>query len=69
MKLPAEDRLELADELFESVPDQVENREWQREWAEELQRRVNDIRAGKVGGIDSEKVFAEELQRLDSAGE
>jgi putative addiction module component (TIGR02574 family) len=65
MKLPADERLALADELFESVPDEVEDPQWQAEWAKELERRIEDIRAGRVEGIDADQVFDEELARLE----
>lgn len=69
MNLTADERLELADELFESVPDEVADLQWQREWTEELRRRVEDIRAGRVEGIDAEQVFDEEFARLDHSSD
>ena len=61
MNLPADERLQLADELLHSVPDEVEDQVWREEWAEEICRRVEQIRAGSVEGIDAEQVFSEEL--------
>ncbi len=68
MKLPPDERLQLADELLDSVPDEVEDPAWQKEWADEIRRRVEQIRAGEVEGIDADQVFTEELERLDPAG-
>ncbi len=65
MKLPADERLTLADELLESVPDEVDDPQWRSEWARELERRVEDIRAGRVAGIDADQVFDEELARVE----
>jgi len=67
MNLPADERLQLADELLHSVSDEVEDPVWQEEWAEEIQRRVEQIRIGSVEGIDAEQVFSEELERLHPA--
>lgn len=60
MKLSAEERLELAEELFESVPESdVEAPDLDPQWTEELARRVEEIRSGKVEGIPAEQVLAE----------
>jgi len=69
MKLPADERLALADELFESVPDEVEDPPWRSEWVEELKRRIADIRAGRIEGIDADQVFDEELARLEPSAD
>jgi putative addiction module component (TIGR02574 family) len=69
MKLSADERLELANELLDSVPDEVVDPQWQSEWADEIKRRIEDIRAGRVEGIDAEQVFSEELARLESSAD
>jgi len=56
MKLPQDERIELADELYESielVP------EWERAWSKEIGSRVQDIAHGKVELLDGETIFAE----------
>ena len=69
MKLSADERLELANELLDSVPDEVVDPLWQSEWADEIKRRIEDIRAGRVEGIDAEQVFSEELARLEPSAD
>jgi len=56
-ELPASDRLKLArlmldlTDLETASPDQV-----QREWDEEIQRRLEELRAGLVTGVPLEEV-------------
>ena len=52
-------------EPFRRVRDEVDDRRWRSEWTEELERRIEDIRTGRVEGIDAEQVFDEELARLE----
>ena len=61
MELSPEDRIELAQRLIASVdvfeededPDEVE-----RAWDEELARRIEDIRSGRVELVPGEEVLA-----------
>ena len=56
-ELPAPDRLKLArlmldlTDLEPASPDQV-----QREWDEEIQRRLEELRSGQVTGVPLEEV-------------
>ncbi len=60
MKLSAEDRLQLADALYASVPDSdTPEPAHEQDWADELARRIEEIRAGKVEGIPGDQVLAE----------
>ena len=56
MTLSAEDRQELADELYESLVDESVDPEWQRAWSEEIERRRQDVAAGRVDLIDADEV-------------
>lgn len=58
LKLPASSRAELAEKLVGSLH-RAENADHQSEWAEEAQRRLEDVRAGRVETIPGEQVFAE----------
>ena len=58
LKLPASSRAELAEKLVGSLH-VVEDAAHRREWAEEAQRRLEDVRAGRVETIPGEQVFAE----------
>jgi len=61
--LPREDRAELADKLLESlnVPTQ---KEVDRLWAEEAEKRVQEYEEGKIEAIDGKQVFREIRDRL-----
>ncbi len=56
LALPVDQRAELADKLLESlngpIPEEIE-----RAWAEEAERRVAEIKSGKVKPIPAEDVF------------
>ena len=56
LSLPVEERAMLADALLQSLngPDP----EIDHLWAEEIRRRVEDMKAGKVQLIPGEEVFA-----------
>jgi putative addiction module component (TIGR02574 family) len=67
MKLPADERLELADELYESVTEDVpRDSAWSDAWTAELRERITAIREGRVEGIDCEQVLEEERARLEA---
>ena len=68
LSLPAEERQELADELYESLGDQPEDPEWERAWAAELERRVQDVGDGRVDLLDADDVHAELRAELHEAG-
>ena len=68
MKLPADERLELAEELYGSVPGDIDEPGWDQAWADEIRRRIEDIRAGRVEGVPAAEVFANVRERLARRG-
>ncbi|MCP4217030.1 MAG: addiction module protein [bacterium] len=58
MSLPADARALLADKLLHSL-DSPEREEIDRLWAEEAERRVQQIESGEVTPIPGEDVFKE----------
>jgi len=63
MKLPAEVRAELAEELVESL-ESSKDEPIQRAWIDEAVRRRDDVRSGEVETVSSELVFAEVREML-----
>jgi putative addiction module component (TIGR02574 family) len=59
--LPPEERVRLAQELLSSVQDSDE--EIQAAWAEEIERRLEEVENGTAKLIPAEEVFAE-IRRL-----
>lgn len=57
LALPAEERVALAEQLLDSVGKNAEQQEIDREWLEEIERRLRAFRAGEVQGIPAEEVF------------
>ena len=43
LKLPADERQELADKLYESLDDEQVDPAWERAWSDEIARRVQEI--------------------------
>ena len=69
LTLSREDRHELADEIYESLVDEPLDPQWERAWSREIERRVEDIVAGRVELIDADEVHAELRAELrDSNG-
>ncbi|MFO7903729.1 MAG: addiction module protein [Pirellulaceae bacterium] len=62
MKLPAEERERLGEKLLGSVPATLD---FEAEWAEEVDRRVAEIRSGAVKPVSSEDMFREALESLE----
>jgi putative addiction module component (TIGR02574 family) len=61
MKLDAKKRARLAARLIESLREEEEKlppEEWERLWAEEAERRLEELRQGKAKEIPAEEVFA-----------
>jgi putative addiction module component (TIGR02574 family) len=56
LALPPDQRAILADRLLESL-DSPQREEIDRLWAEEAERRVQEIKTGKVKPIPGEEVF------------
>ncbi len=68
LKLPSDERQELAVELYDSLDDEPLDPAWQRSWSEEVVRRVQDIADGKVQLVDADDMhdeLREELRPLD----
>jgi putative addiction module component (TIGR02574 family) len=63
MKLPDEERGELAARLLRSLDpdddDEPTAQEWEAAWSAELDRRVREIRDGSVELVDGDDVLAE----------
>lgn len=56
--LPADDRVELAHFLMESLDEEEKaDPEWDTAWTTELERRWKEIESGKEKGIPAEEVF------------
>jgi hypothetical protein len=66
MKLPAEVRAELAEELVESL-EISKDEPIQREWIDEAVRRRDEVRSGEVETVLCDKVFAEVRGMLASS--
>lgn len=56
MKLPLRDRVQLAQRLVSTIDEEVEA-DTEALWFAEAERRLQELRSGKVQGIDSEKAF------------
>ena len=59
--LPPEERIRLAEELLSSVQDSDE--EIEAAWAQEIERRLEEVENGTAKLIPAEEVFAE-IRRL-----
>ncbi len=61
--LPDDERGELAAKLLRTldpnVEDELTRNEWEAAWSDEIDRRVREIRAGRVELIDGDEVLAE----------
>lgn len=64
LRLPVKERADLAAQLLRSLDDEereeaVSPDEWQRVWTAEIEKRMREIREGKVALIDGDEVFRE----------
>jgi len=66
LKLSIEERSWLADVMWESTLDE-EQRAIQQEWIEEAERRLDELRSGKVKGIPWEEVMERLSAKLRAA--
>jgi len=57
MKLPLRDRVRLAQQLASSLDEQIES-DVEKLWLAEAERRLEELRTGKVAGIDAADAFA-----------
>ena len=62
-QLPAPDRLRLIDALWETVPAEADA-PFTDEWLAEIERRMDDIEAGKDRTVPWSQVKADALARL-----
>ncbi len=61
LRLPPKKRADLASRLIRSLDEEEEElsrEEWERLWADEAERRLEELRQGKVKEIPAEEVFA-----------
>jgi putative addiction module component (TIGR02574 family) len=56
MKLSLRDRVQLAQRLVSTLDDEIES-DTEALWFSEAERRLEELRSGKVQGIDSEAAF------------
>lgn len=60
LKLPSHERARLAEVLIASLDEEDEVAE---AWADEAERRYEELRSGKVQGIPADEVFAKIRER------
>jgi len=63
LSLPCEDRIRIVERLLESLNAPADD-EIEQAWAVEVERRLDELNAGKVRSIPGEEVFADIRQRL-----
>jgi len=63
LSLPCEDRIYLVDKLLKSL-NAPSKEEVEKAWAEESERRIDEIESGNVQTIPGEQVFREIRKRL-----
>ncbi len=66
LNLTAEERAELADELYESVA-AAQDPAWEQAWSTEIQQRVSDVANGTVELADADDVHRELRDELRDA--
>jgi len=64
MKLPLKDRVRLAQQLASSLDDEVETGV-EALWFAEAERRLEELRTGKVQGVDSDEAFRNARKALE----
>ena len=64
MKLPLRDRVRLAQRLVSSVEDQLEG-DVETLWAAEAERRLAELRTGKVQGVEAGEAFRKAREALE----
>ncbi len=63
LSLPIEDRASIIDSLIKSL--NPINSDIDRKWIEVSQRRLNELKTGKVTGIPGEEVFDKIWKRFE----
>jgi putative addiction module component (TIGR02574 family) len=61
--LPREDRAELVERLLQSL-NEPGQKEIDKLWAEEAEKRVKEYKEGKIEALDGEQVFREIKDRI-----
>ena len=64
MRLPLRERVRLAQRLAASLDDQMEP-DVEALWAAEAERRLEELRAGRVKGIDAGEAFRKAREALE----
>ena len=64
MKLPLRDRVRLAQRLISSLDDQMETGV-EALWAAEAERRLEELRTGKVQGVEAAEAFRKAQEALE----
>lgn len=59
LKLPPKKRAVLASRLIQSLEQELSPEEWEKVWGEEADRRIRELREGKVQEIPGEEVMKE----------
>ena len=63
MKLPLRDRVQLAQRLVSTLDEEVET-DTEVLWFAEAERRLEELRSGKVEGIDADEAFPSAREAL-----
>ena len=63
LSLPLEERIYLIEKLLKSL-NSPNREEIDKAWADEAERRLDELESGKVQGIPAEQVFNEIRKRL-----
>ena len=63
MKLPLRDRVQLAQRLVSTLDEEVET-DTEVLWFAEAERRLEELRSGKVEGIDADEAFGSAREAL-----
>ncbi len=70
LALDAKNRAQITHRLIvsldEEAGEQLDQAAWEAAWVEEAERRLAEMREGKVKGIPGEQVFARARARLKS---
>ena len=56
MKLPLRDRVQLAQRLVSTLEDEIET-DTEALWFAEAERRLEELRSGKVEGVNADEAF------------
>jgi hypothetical protein len=67
LTLPAEERRQLADELYESLVDESLDPNWERAWSDEIKQRVADVADGRAELLDADDVHRDLRAELRDA--